>query len=81
MIGDPITLEHPKKPGHSIFIDGIVEPIKVKGRLSLFFQIERVEWDAKHEANILVKTDKVHAVAFSQTWFDLTQDGWRIMKP
>jgi hypothetical protein len=78
MIGDPITLEHPKKPGRLIFIDGIREPAKRRGRFSLFFQIERVRWDAKRQTNVLLNAKKIHAVAFSQTWFDLTQDGWRI---
>jgi hypothetical protein len=81
MLGDPITLEHPKKPGRLIFIDGIREPAPVKGRFSLYFQIERVRWDAKRQSNVLLKAEKIHAVAFSQTFFDLTQDGWRIAQP
>lgn len=81
MFGDPLTLEHPRKRGHLIFIDAIREPAKAKGRFSLLFQIERVRFDAKAQENRLVKTERIHAVAFSQTWFDLTQDGWRIAKP
>lgn len=80
MIGDPICLEHPRKRG-LIFIEGVREPAKVKGRFSLFFQIERAHFSAKLQDNVLESTKKIHAVAFSQTWFDLTQDGWRIAKP
>lgn len=82
MIGDPITLEHPKKPGRLVFVDGIREPApRGKGRFSLYFQIESVRWDERRQANRLIKAQKIHAVAFSQWWFDTTQDGWRIAKP
>ena len=83
MIGDPITLIHPKKPGWLIFIDGIREADMCRGkaRFRLFFLIETVKWDPKEEANMLKKSEKIHAVAFSQWWFDTTQDGWRITKP